>query len=87
MEPDDDAAAQYNLKEYVYTTASLLKDYPLFWAGDKGKIEAALKDAHEWLDNGWTRETADKDQYEAKQKELEGIVKPVLGDLRRVVVT
>lgn len=42
---------------------------------DKSKVEAAIKKTTTWLDNN---QHAEKEEYEAKQKELEGIVMPIL---------
>merc|ERR1712061_407089 len=39
------------------------------------KIEAAVQEALDWLDKN---QLAEKDEFEAKQKELEGIVNPIM---------
>merc|ERR1712187_601613 len=39
------------------------------------KIEAAVQDALDWLDKN---QLAAKDEFEAKQKEIEGIVNPIM---------
>eukprot|EP00441_Pelagodinium_beii_P042199 CAMPEP_0197645266 /NCGR_PEP_ID=MMETSP1338-20131121/18327_1 /TAXON_ID=43686 ORGANISM="Pelagodinium beii, Strain RCC1491" /NCGR_SAMPLE_ID=MMETSP1338 /ASSEMBLY_ACC=CAM_ASM_000754 /LENGTH=54 /DNA_ID=CAMNT_0043218775 /DNA_START=1 /DNA_END=161 /DNA_ORIENTATION=- len=41
-----------------------------FEGGDKEKIEAAVQEALDWLDKN---QLAEKDEFEAKQKELEGV--------------
>lgn len=41
---------------------------------DKSKLEAAVNEAISWLDNS---QEASKEEYELKQKELEGIAKYV----------
>merc|ERR1711879_1077438 len=46
-----------------------------FEAGDKEKIEAAVQEALDWLDKN---QLAEKDEFEAKQKEIEGIVNPIM---------
>jgi len=42
---------------------------------DKETIEKALKDTINWIDDN---ENAEKDEFEAKQKELEGICSPII---------
>merc|ERR1712159_454368 len=44
-------------------------------AADKETIEKAINDTTSWLDNN---QTAEKDEYDAKQKELEGICNPIM---------
>jgi len=46
-----------------------------FEDGDKDKIEKAVQDALDWLDKN---QLAEKDEFEAKQKELEGVVNPIM---------
>merc|ERR1712080_425875 len=46
-----------------------------FEAGDKERIEKALQDTLDWLDKN---QLAEKDGFEAKQKELEGVVNPIM---------
>merc|ERR1711877_113029 len=46
-----------------------------FESGDKEKIESAVQDALDWLDKN---QLAEKDEFEAKQKEIEGIVNPIM---------
>jgi len=46
-----------------------------FEGGDKEKIEKAVQDTLDWLDKN---QLAEKDEFEAKQKELEGIVNPIM---------
>jgi len=46
-----------------------------FEAGDKEKIEKAVQDTLDWLDKN---QLAEKDEFEGKQKELEGIVNPIM---------
>merc|ERR1712118_641764 len=43
--------------------------------GDKEKIEKAVQEALDWLDKN---QLAEKDEFEAKQKEVEGIVNPIM---------
>merc|ERR1719166_152383 len=46
-----------------------------FEGGDKEKIEKAVQDTLDWLDKN---QLAEKDEFEAKQKELEGVVNPIM---------
>ena len=46
-----------------------------FEGDDKDKIEKAAQEALDWLDRN---QLAEKDEFEAKQKELEGIVNPIM---------
>merc|ERR1712137_79855 len=46
-----------------------------FEDGDKDKIEKAVQDALDWLDKN---QLAEKDEFEAKHKELEGVVNPIM---------
>lgn len=46
-----------------------------FEGGDKEKIESAVQETLDWLDKN---QLAEKDEFEAKQKELEGIVNPIM---------
>merc|ERR1711908_229818 len=46
-----------------------------FEDGDKEKIEKAVQDALDWLDKN---QLAEKDEFEAKQKEIEGVVNPIM---------
>jgi len=44
-------------------------------ADDKAKLEAAIEDAIKWLDSN---PSAEKEEFEEKQKELEGVALPIL---------
>merc|ERR1712014_525067 len=46
-----------------------------FEADDKSKIETAVQETLDWLDKN---QLAEKDEFEGKQKELEGIVNPIM---------
>merc|ERR1712210_154868 len=46
-----------------------------FEADDKSKIETAVQETLDWLDKN---QLAEKDEFEAKQKELEGVVNPIM---------
>merc|ERR1712154_734809 len=66
------------LENYCFTMRNTLQEEKLkekFEAGDKEKIEAAVQETLDWLDKN---QLAEKDEFEGKQKELEGIVNPVM---------
>merc|ERR1712107_49361 len=70
--------AKNGLENYCFQMRNTLSDDKLkdkFEAGDKEKIEAAVQDALDWLDKN---QLAEKDEFEAKQKELEGVVNPIM---------
>ena len=46
-----------------------------FEGDDKDKIEKAVQETLDWLDKN---QMAEKDEFEAKQKELEGVVNPIM---------
>jgi len=46
-----------------------------FEAGDQEKIEKAVQETLDWLDKN---QMAEKDEFETRQKELEGIVNPIM---------
>ena len=48
--------------------------FHLFDAGDKENVEAAVQEALDWSRN----RLAKKEDFETKQKELEGVVNPIL---------
>merc|ERR1712195_109618 len=66
------------LENYCYSLRNTLQEEKLqdkFEAGDKEKIEAAVQEALDWLDRNQMAET---DEFDAKQKEVEGIVNPIM---------
>merc|ERR1711881_460263 len=70
--------AKNGLENYCFTMRNTLTEEKLkdkFEAGDKEKIEKALQDTLDWLDKN---QLAEKDEFEAKQKELEGVVNPIM---------
>jgi len=70
--------AKNQLEQYVYSVKQTISDEKFkdkLSSDDKQKVEEAVKGAQEWLDKN---EHAEKDEYEAKQKEVEGICMPVL---------
>merc|ERR1712075_26456 len=63
---------------YCFTMRNTLQEEKLkdkFEGGDKEKIETAVQEALDWLDKN---QMAEKDEFEAKQKELEGVVNPIM---------
>merc|ERR1712188_284341 len=70
--------AKNGLENYCFTMRNTLQEEKLkdkFEDGDKDKIEAAVKEALDWLDKN---QLAEKEEFEAKQKELEGVVNPIM---------
>merc|ERR1711988_1020381 len=70
--------AKNGLENYCFTMRNTLQEDKLkdkFEAGDKEKIEAAVQEALDWLDKN---QLAEKDEFEAKQKEVEGVVNPIM---------
>jgi len=80
---EDDAAkvkieAKNGLENYCFTMRNTLQEEKLqdkFEAGDKEKIESAVQDTIDWLDKN---QMAEKDEFEAKQKDLEAIINPIM---------
>ena len=83
---EDEAAAarisaKNGLESYAYNLRNSLTDDKLadkFDAADKSKLEAAVNETIQWLDNS---QEASKEEYEEKQKELEGIANPIMQKL------
>merc|ERR1712032_948583 len=70
--------AKNGLGYYCFTMRNTLQEEKLqdkFEADDKSKIETAVQETLDWLDKN---QLAEKDEFEAKQKELEGIVNPIM---------
>merc|ERR1712036_22038 len=70
--------AKNGLENYCFTMRNTLQEEKLkdkFEGGDKEKIESAVTEALDWLDKS---QLAEKDEFEAKQKELEGVVNPIM---------
>jgi len=70
--------AKNSLENYCYTMKNTLQEEKLkekFEASDKEKIEEAVNEALSWLDKN---QLAEKDEFEAKQKDLEAIVNPIM---------
>merc|ERR1719333_209357 len=70
--------AKNGLENYCFTMRNTLNEEKLqdkFEGGDKEKIEKAVQETLDWLDKN---QLAEKDEFEAKQKELEGVVNPIM---------
>merc|ERR1712087_507376 len=70
--------AKNGLENYCFTMRNTLQEEKLkdkFEGGDKEKIEKAVQDALDWLDKN---QLFEKDEFEAKQKEVEGVVNPIM---------
>merc|ERR1711957_806794 len=70
--------AKNGLENYCFTMRNTLQEEKLkekFEDGDKEKIEAAVQETLDWLDKN---QLAEKDEFEGKQKELEGVVNPIM---------
>jgi len=70
--------AKNGLENYCYTMKNTLTEEKLkekFEESDKKKIEEAVDEALSWLDKN---QLAEKDEFEAKQKDLEAIVNPIM---------
>merc|ERR1711924_535801 len=70
--------AKNGFENYCFTMRNTLNEEKLkdkFEDGDKEKIEKAVQEALDWLDKN---QLAEKDEFEAKQKEVEGIVNPIM---------
>merc|ERR1711963_722270 len=70
--------AKNGLENYCFTMRNTLQEEKLkdkFEAGDKEKIEKAVQDTLDWLDKN---QLAEKGEFEGKQKELEGVVNPIM---------
>ncbi|MCD7446956.1 Luminal-binding protein 5 [Datura stramonium] len=69
--------ARNKLETYIYKMKNTINDKlaEKIDSDDKVKIESALKEATEWLDDN---QNAEKDDYDEKMKDLEDIVNPVI---------
>lgn len=70
--------AKNGLENYCYTLKNTLQEEKLkdkFTEDDKKAIETAIQDALDWLDKN---QLAEKEEFEAKQKEVEAIVNPIM---------
>merc|ERR1712093_637158 len=70
--------AKNALENYSYSMRNSINDEKLkdkIDAADKETIEKAINDATSWLDDN---QAAEKEEFEAKQKELEGVCSPIM---------
>jgi L1 cell adhesion molecule like protein len=70
--------AKNGLENYCYSMRNTLQEEKLqdkFEGDDKDKIEKAVQEALDWLDRN---QMAECDEFEAKQKEIEGVVNPIM---------
>merc|ERR1712226_1555142 len=70
--------AKSGLENYCFTMRNTLSEEKLqgkFEGDDKDKIEKAVQETLDWLDKN---QLAEKEEFEAKQKELEGVVNPIM---------
>merc|ERR1719262_285205 len=70
--------AKNGLENYCFTMRNTLSEEKLqdkFEGDDKDKIEKAVQETLDWLDKN---QMAEKDEFEAKQKELEAVVNPIM---------
>merc|ERR1719188_1534753 len=70
--------AKNGLENYCFTLKNSIQEEGLkdkFDAGDKDALEKAIQDALDWLDKN---QLAEKEEFEAKQKEVEGIANPIM---------
>jgi len=73
--------AKNGLENYSYSLRNTLKDDKVagkLESADKEKLEKAIDETIKWLDHN---QTAEKDEFEHKQKELEGIAMPIMTKL------
>jgi len=73
--------AKNGLENYAYSMRNTIRDEKLaskLEAGDKATIEKAIDGAIAWLD---ANQLADVEEFEHKQKELEGICNPIITKL------
>jgi len=69
--------AKNALENYAYTMRNTIRDEKIaskLESSDKSKIEEAVDAAIKWLD---TNQTAEKDEFEHKRKELEDLCNPI----------
>jgi len=73
--------AKNHLENYAYSLRNTLRDEKIaskIDSGDKEKLNKAIDEAVQWLDKN---QTAEKDEFDAKQKDLEGVAMPIMTKL------
>jgi len=71
-------AAKNGLESYAYSLRNTLQDEKVdekLDAGDKAKLKAAIDECVAWLDDNTT---ATKEEFEERQKDLEGTANPIM---------
>jgi len=71
-------AAKNGLESYAYSLKNTMSDSKVdekLEAGDKEKLKGAIDTCISWLDEN---QTANKEEYEAQQKELESVANPIM---------
>jgi len=71
-------SAKNALESYAYSLRNTISDSKIdekLEAGDKEKLSAEIDKTVAWLDDN---QTATKEEYEAQQKELEGVANPIM---------
>jgi L1 cell adhesion molecule like protein len=77
----DRVEAKNHLENYAYSLRNTIRDEKIadkLESGDKDRLNAAIDDAINWMDKN---QQAGKDEFEAKQKELEGVAMPIMTKL------
>merc|ERR1712072_1405363 len=70
--------AKNGLENYCFTMRNTLQEEKLqdkFEGDDKDKIEKSVQDCLDWLERNQMAET---EEFEAKQKELEAVINPIM---------
>jgi L1 cell adhesion molecule like protein len=73
--------AKNGLENYAYSLKNTIRDEKIadkLDSGDKDSLNKAIEDTLSWLESN---PTAEKEDYEAKQKELEGTAMPIMTKL------
>jgi heat shock protein 5 len=74
--------ARNHLETYVYNMKNTISDSDKLGdkigEDDKESIEAAIKETLEWMDDN---QSAEKEEYEEKLKEVEGVCNPIISKL------
>jgi len=74
----DRISAKNKLEQYAYGLKQTITDDKTkdkISAGDKSTIESAVTETTKWVENN---ENASVEEFESKQKELEGVAQPII---------
>jgi len=77
----DKVESKNKLENYAYSVRNTVRDEKLkdkIDSSDKAAIEKAVEEATKWLD---ANQSASKEEFDAKMKELEGVVNPIMTKL------